>query len=734
MIVFRVVVILVMVLLFATPEGLDSCAIGAPVPAFLATQGPPKLLEFLDGKLGVLRPSFAPRHLIAAFRILSGVPLTQVEKDSLYMDQRATGIGYNNPPQQWIEARQTVDGAGPAPQINPYASLKVKTGLIQSFENCKKDAFETAAASLEELRQAWGEKDTKLIDWVQAQDQVFANCSKAAPNIPSEPKPDADPLFAAYRRYQIAAARFYAGQFRAAAAAFDEIAKDNDSPWRNYGLYLAARSLLRAGLIDGDMDAFREGEQRLLAIASDPRLEDWHDSASSLVELWRIRVEPLKRAAELSRQLMTPGSEDISQAVIDLLYLVGNRVYGGGLPWSPQETTELETGSELAAWLLCMSSHPPMDAGERAVEWWRKHHHPAWLIAALAAGADKDMPELLAAAETIPPGSPAFESVAYHASLRAMGLGKSEQAIKLADLALQQKLELTSRNAFLQIRMRLARSLGEFFRFTLRRADPSLTVVEGHEIEAYPPFYQPPKGPVFDFDTVDAFNIQLPLKIWLQAAVSPTLPAGVRLRIAEAGWMRAEVLDRSEEARQFMEQIVALNPAAQSTAANYLTARDAKEAHFGAIFIVLRTPGLAPILDAPELTSPDLAHPRNYFTGGQPYRHELWNYGEGAWRKPSVYPLRFLSAVDRADAAVESKRIGASTPWYAAYLLRETLEWSQSHQEDSRVPEALHRAVMASFFRRSDGEMGKYSQKAWEMLHKRFPHSEWTARTPYWYK
>ena len=219
------------------------------------------------------------------------------------------------------------------------------------------------------------------------------------------------------------------------------------------------------------------------------------------------------------------------------------------------------------------------------------------------------------------------------------------------DRALQQKLDVTSRNAFLQARMRVARSPSEFFRSAPRQADPSLALFEDHEVGVRPEFYRPPQQPVFDFDAIDAFNIQLPLTVWLEASASPALPADLRLRIAEAGWMRAVVLDRSDEARKAMEQIVALNPLyAADTAANYLAARDAKEARFGAVFIVLRTPGLAPKLDAPGLTPPDLSRPHNSYTGGQWYRHNPWTYSDEYLRKMVIYPLTFLNAADRAAA------------------------------------------------------------------------------------
>jgi hypothetical protein len=195
--------------------------------------------------------------------------------------------------------RRTVPQLGPAAPIEVYKTVTT-SGLIYSFQNCYKDAFLNAVDTLSKLNTAWGNEDPKTLDWVRAQDQVFANCSSKDPVIPDPPLANADPLFAAYRRYQIAAALLYAGQYRRASEAFERIAADRESPWRGYGPYLAARALLRAGMFGGDRDALREGEQRLLAISRDPEQSDWHDASLRLLHLGQIQTEPLARLAELN--------------------------------------------------------------------------------------------------------------------------------------------------------------------------------------------------------------------------------------------------------------------------------------------------------------------------------------------------------------------------------------------------------------------------------------------------
>ena len=62
----------------AVPTGLDSCGIAPPTAVFATLKGPADFSgQFLKGRIGVLRRSYKEKYLIAAFRILSGAPLTE---------------------------------------------------------------------------------------------------------------------------------------------------------------------------------------------------------------------------------------------------------------------------------------------------------------------------------------------------------------------------------------------------------------------------------------------------------------------------------------------------------------------------------------------------------------------------------------------------------------------------------------------------------------------------------
>ena len=92
----------------------------------------------------------------------------------------------------------------------------------------------------------------------------------------------------------------------------------------------------------------------------------------------------------------------------------------------------------------------------------------------------------------------------------------------------------------------------------------------------------------------------------------------------------------------------------------------------------------------------------------------------------------FLSDAERAEAAGDWEKL-KSLPAAPSWLAAQTLEWAEREPADPRLPEALHLAVRATRYGCTDGDNRKYSKAAFDLLHRRFPSSEWTKKTPYYY-
>ncbi len=66
-------------------------------------------------------------------------------------------------------------------------------------------------------------------------------------------------------------------------------------------------------------------------------------------------------------------------------------------------------------------------------------------------------------------------------------------------------------------------------------------------------------------------------------------------------------------------------------------------------------------------------------------------------------------------------------------LVEKVLAWAKASPDDQRIPEALHYVVRATRYGCGDDKTSSYSKQAFQLLHSRYPKSEWTKRTPYFY-
>jgi hypothetical protein len=66
------------------------------------------------------------------------------------------------------------------------------------------------------------------------------------------------------------------------------------------------------------------------------------------------------------------------------------------------------------------------------------------------------------------------------------------------------------------------------------------------------------------------------------------------------------------------------------------------------------------------------------------------------------------------------------------WLAEQAVAWAKAHRDDPRAPEALHDSVRAMRYGCGGGD-AKLSKEAFTILHSRYPKSEWTAKTPFWF-
>jgi hypothetical protein len=321
--------------------------------------------------------------------------------------------------------------------------------------------------------------------------------------------------------------------------------------------------------------------------------------------------------------------------------------------------------------------------GSGALEHWRAHPTLPWLVAALEASSPRGaaLPELLAAAREVKPDSPAYITVNYH-SVRLL---PADDARALAEQLLAGDMPVSARNQFRAQRMRLARDFQEFLRYAPRTPVDNDTTTPGDEL---------------DGDSALLLDRAIPLSLLQQAADSTLMPDDARAQLAEVISIRTLLL--------------------------------APSPNFDRVFQLLNTPG-----DGPFVRGGYGRYTRDP-KEKDPFRDNWWctsqppQSSQQTQQQPAP-PAPFLSAADRQQAAAEWQKLTA-IPTAPDWLAAQTLAFAQAHPQDPRVPEALYLAVRATRFGCTDAETGDYSRRAFQLLHRRYPDSDWAAKTPYWFK
>jgi hypothetical protein len=748
--------VLIFAVLLSNPPDLSSCGPFVPTAAFTFWKTPEDAAgRFARGELGIIQPRFPRFYLIIAYRYLAGIGLNTEERAALFGPQPAAQGPFSGQTPglaQWEKARGRVIAAAAPRGIQPYKTITGNNYYL-AFVNCNDDAFVKAAKTLEDRILQSGAQSPPVKDWIAAQDQVFTNCS-GGPAIPAPLTGDATALAKADRAYQIAAANFYAGNLEAAEQMFRAIGDNRSSPWSAGAPYLVGRTLIRKATLGvkgqgADQEKLAAAEAYLESILNDPNRSAVHPAARRLLDYVRVRLHPAERMRELARALVRRDAQaTILQSSADYRYLYDQFEEGrfGGVQALPPD-------EELTNWIGAFQGRDA-DGGNKAVAEWRAKGTQPWLVTALAtAGSGQTgASDLIAAARKIKRDSPAYATVTFHAIRLLIDSKRTGEAREWLDQVLaadEAALPTSSVNMFRAERMKIAANWDEFLKYAVRIPAGTFTGFQQYgnadidgEDASYPTGVKP-RQPAFDADGGKILNEQIPLELLLDAARRDVLPKPLRREIASAAWVRSVLLGDEGTAKTLAALLQELAPDLKAPLQVYLEANEAGSRNFAAIFLMLRFPGMRPYVQSGfgRLTPPGkLDQLRdNWWCPFRPVPNAPPDY----YRVSSVltapllviYPdgapkAEFLSPDQRARAESEWSRLTAMPP-APEYLIAQTVAWVNNHSGDPRNAESLHLAVRAA--RYGCGAKAGASKAAFQLLHSRYPDSEWARKTKYWY-
>lgn len=782
--------------LIPPPAPTLACGPDFTLPAYTDFHVPDSRdLAYERGQLGVLQRGYYHVYLYEAYRNLGGKPFSDTELKTLKdwpQEGSETSPGQRaarQKPEDWIAAWREIRAKTLGNSERGHEPYHDDKGITRSddrffyFYNCFQDAFRNAVRIAREREKQFGAENHFFKEWVAAQDEVFYNCAGKPALIPAVARAEDPEIVRADRAYQIAAARFYSQDFDGARAAFEQIAKDSSSPYHTIAPYLLARTIVRKATLTEaedqfDPDTMAQAEKQLLAVLSDKDFSEFHPAAKRLLGFVRIRLHPQERLQELEAVLLgSKPTPNWGQDLTDYLWLLDHPFSERTGPIPPQngkivvqsghsaaKSTQIK-GGDLTDWIFTFQQNGD-PAFQHSFQQWHETSSLPWLLAALMKVSAKDTnasAELSAAASKIKPESPAFLSLAFHRLCLLEQSGQGDKARHELDALLAERapaMPISARNELRALRMKLAVNLSEFLQFASRLSTDAAGV-------APPPAgqtgYKPGSPeyaamqPHFDSDASVVLTEKLPLGMLAEAAKSNLLPPDLRSDVAVAAWTRAVLLRNESSAREVEPVLKGLLPELKTSLDDYDSAADAEHREFAAVFAILRNPGFRPFVSAnpargwfisvPEESGfgkIDNFHDNWWCSFAPPPKDEYWGYNYYRMFAPLRDSLKEIfpdGAVPEPEFLRKEEKTAAKEEWDTLVALpsaprwlgKMTVAWAKAHPDDSRVPEALHLVVRAWRYGCTESSGENYSKVAFQLLHSRYPDSEWTKQTPYWF-
>ena len=412
---------------------------------------------------------------------------------------------------------------------------------------------------------------------------------------------------------------------------------------------------------------------------------------------------------------------------------------------------------ELTDWILTFQNSDAQSYSY-SLQRWRETDSPVWLIAALSK-ADKNSAELarlLADAEKANRDAAPYPTVAFHTARLLIETGKRAEARKLLDelLAASQNFPISSQNQFLELRMPLAETFGEFLRFAGRK--PFAFTDEGFygsidehikqekewwnaenyketkeewekQVEnAYRTAKMWESGLLFDEKTLDVINRHFSLAVLREAAKTAELSEFMRRQFILAAWTRAVLLGDEKTALQIAPQVLENAPEMSEVFQPYLNARTPAERRTAELWIFLKNPTLTPFVVNGD--------GRRYYLEPSAWEDNWWilpsetEYNDNYEEVPKTIPApSFITAAQLAAAKKEREKLEALGD-AETYISNRVFHWAAKSPKDPRIPEALFIVAEVNTNTKYYSGDEELREKAKKMLETRYPNSPWTAK------
>jgi len=384
-----------------------------------------------------------------------------------------------------------------------------------------------------------------------------------------------------------------------------------------------------------------------------------------------------------------------------------------------------------------------------------------WLMTALSKAdkASTGLTRLIEAASGSSRLSPAYTTIAYHMARILLAQGKTAEVRKLLDEMINSgdELPISARNSFIGLRLKLAATMEDFLKDSLRKAwgfdfdgeKGSVDDIIARQKTYYDPEYHKDGREafdaevesryeeeklwqsrlIFDSDTIEVFNQHFPTAALIDVMRSPALPDYLRERFAIAIWTRAFLLNDNATLTKVTPALLNSHPEFEPFVATIRMARTPSARENALMYLVLKNPLLSPYIeDGIGKTDNEQGQFDSNDWWCMPYDTE---YDDATnVERPKQLPSRpaFLTAAQSQTAQGERKRLRdiGDAP---KFLAEKVMIWAKRYPADRRIPEALYIMIESNGWTKYGcGNNEELRDEMAAYLKKHYPNSEWTSK------
>lgn len=435
--------------------------------------------------------------------------------------------------------------------------------------------------------------------------------------------------------------------------------------------------------------------------------------------------------------------------------------YWGDEKLSPSLLPMFLKQDELTDWLFTYQMTGP-ESYLYAQDRFKATGSELWLMTAISK-ADKayaGLPRIVEAATNANRSSPAYTTIAYHLARILLDQGKQAEARKLIDEMLNagDQIPISSRNSFLDLRLKLAETMDEWLTYSLRKPfafdfdgdtgtieefiaeqkswyDPANSegqTREQYDAEVEARFTQEKlwqERPMFDADIVEVFNKHFPTSILIEATKSPALPDHMRERFVMAIWMRAFMLDDMATMLNVTPELIKYHPEFAPELEKISSATTQAARDHAALYFVLKNPILTPYIeDGMGKTDNEQEQWSSNDWWCAPYDTSWDDAANREVAAPLPPKPKFLTPAQSKLAQAERTRLRESGD-APEYLGKKVLAWARATPADRRIPEALYIVIEANGWTKYGcGNNEDLRAELSKILKSRYPSSEFVRK------